>query len=181
MSCSHIILDTLFIFVKSLHFFSLVIIRLKNGDEVGVITQFLAEMITPPSTCLTNTFSKERTIVDPRWRTTTITRTNTMKIHLVFRRYCWWDQKRFSNGNPDANLVWDFKIEKIKIIVIEYFPAIVMLFGWPPNPAVPNRVMDGRKRGEVVLYVVCYGIVLCVMTSLTLPIWSPLLEKSSIS
>ena len=22
--------------------------------------------------------------------------------------------------------------------------------------------MDGRKRGEVVLYVVCYGIVLCV-------------------
>ena len=104
MSCSHIILDTLFIFVKSLHFFSLVIIRLKNGDEVGVITQFLSQMITSPSTCLTNTFSKERTVVDPRWRTTTITRTNTMKIHLVFRWYCWWDQKRFSNGNPDAKL-----------------------------------------------------------------------------
>ena len=53
-----------------------------------------------------------------------------MKIHLVLV-----GQKRFSNGNPDTTLVWYFKIEKIKIIVIEYISRLCHALWLTPEPS----------------------------------------------
>ena len=174
MSCSNIIFDILCsFFVKSLHFFSLVIIRSKNGDEVGVITQFLAEMITPPWTCLTNTFSKERTVVDPRWRTTTITRTNTMKIHLVFRRYCWWDQKRVFKWQSWYNPCLGFQNREDKDHCYWiYFPPLSCSLADPRTQLCQIGSWMGGKEGRL-----CYILCVTGLCYVLWPVWRFLSDR----